>query len=76
MVGQEQDSDGFSSSESFIGQLTRLNVWSMELPLTTIDEMRVSCDAGNGDVIAWPDIQSGMRGTLTAEPSNFCRGKG
>ncbi|XP_069128762.1 sushi, von Willebrand factor type A, EGF and pentraxin domain-containing protein 1-like [Argopecten irradians] len=73
VVGQEQDPEGFSSSESFIGELTRLNIWSTELPLTTIDLMRISCDVEQGDVIAWADIQSGMRGTLSAEPANFCR---
>ncbi|XP_021351273.1 sushi, von Willebrand factor type A, EGF and pentraxin domain-containing protein 1-like [Mizuhopecten yessoensis] len=73
VVGQEQDPEGFSSSESFIGQLTRLNIWSNELPLTTIDEMRISCDVKQGDVIAWADVQSDMRGTLSAEPANFCR---
>ena len=76
MVGQEQDSGCvYSSSESFVGKLTRLNIWDEELPLSTVEAIRTSCDKRVGNVIAWPDIQMGLHGSLVAEPSNFCRGK-
>ena len=76
VVGQEQDSGGvFSSSESFVGKLTTLNIWDEELPLSTVEAIGTSCDKRVGNVIAWPDIKMGLHGSLVAESSNFCRGK-
>ncbi|KAK3090083.1 hypothetical protein FSP39_009008 [Pinctada imbricata] len=75
VVGQEQDPGGvYSSSEAFVGQITRINIWDEELPLSVIENMRISCDKRIGNVIAWPDLQMGLHGSLVAEPSNFCRG--
>ena len=77
MLGQEQDSlgGGFSSPETFIGKLTQMNVWGQELPLSTIDTLRLSCDKQLGDVIAWPDISQGLSGAVTDKPVDFCKGK-
>lgn len=38
--------------------------------------MIVTCDKVIGDVIAWPDVQSGVHGDLQPNPSGFCRGTG
>lgn len=77
MIGQEQDKDGsYTSVESFVGQITYLNVWDHELTFNEIDAMKTSCERFVGNVIAWPDIQKGLHGTLKPEPSNFCRGNG
>ncbi|KAK6179269.1 hypothetical protein SNE40_011671 [Patella caerulea] len=74
VIGQEQDDVGgkFSSSESFVGSLTHLNVWDQELPLTTIDDMRVSCNKYSGNLLAWPDVFKGLHGSLRDSPSTFC----
>ncbi|XP_061166124.1 sushi, von Willebrand factor type A, EGF and pentraxin domain-containing protein 1-like [Saccostrea echinata] len=75
VIGQEQDKDGsYNSAESFIGQITHLNVWDRELTFDEINSMRTSCRKFIGNVIAWPDIQTGLHGSLKPEPSNFCRG--
>ena len=77
VVGQEQDTlgGGFSAPESFIGKLTQMNVWGQELPLATIESLRLSCDKQLGDVIAWPDISLGLKGAVTDNPVDFCKGK-
>jgi hypothetical protein len=62
VIGQEQDAGGaFSQPESFVGLLTNLNLWSKELTFTQIENMIVTCDKVIGDVIAWPDVQSGVQ---------------
>jgi hypothetical protein len=77
VIGQEQDVGGaFSQPESFVGLLTNLNLWSKELTFTQIENMIVTCDKVIGDVIAWPDVQSGVQGDLQPNPSGFCRGTG
>ena len=77
MIGQEQDSlgGGFSSPESFIGKLSQLNVWGSELPLNKIESLRLSCEKQLGDVIAWPDISQGIKGSVVDQPVDFCKGK-
>ncbi|ESO92606.1 hypothetical protein LOTGIDRAFT_233055 [Lottia gigantea] len=75
IIGQEQDVVGgeFSTSESFVGSLTHLNVWDDELPLYTIEDMRITCNKYLGNVLAWPDVYKGLRGTLSDSPSTFCQ---
>ncbi|KAL3867860.1 hypothetical protein ACJMK2_040706, partial [Sinanodonta woodiana] len=75
IIGQEQDSLGgdFSSDESFIGQLTQLNMWDYELPLTEIESLRLSCKKKLGNVIAWLDVTSAMKGSLSDSPAEFCK---
>lgn len=77
MIGQEQDSlgGGFSSPESFIGKLTQLHVWSRELSLEDIENLRQSCRKQTGDVISWADISGKLQGSVTDSPVEFCRGK-
>lgn len=77
MIGQEQDKGGtLSPTESFVGLLTNLNVWSKELTQSEIETMIVTCDKNLGDIIAWPDVQSGLHGDLQPNPSGFCQGIG
>jgi hypothetical protein len=77
VVGQEQDlvGGGFSNSEAYVGQLTQLNVWDHELSFNEIEAMRISCKKYMGNVIAWADVLSGLKGNLQEFPSNFCSGK-
>ena len=47
VLGQEQDSDGggFQTTQSFISEMTNVNVWSRQLSS--------SCAKSNGDVMQW-----------------------
>ncbi|XP_063401402.1 sushi, von Willebrand factor type A, EGF and pentraxin domain-containing protein 1-like [Mytilus trossulus] len=74
MIGQEQDKGGtLSPTESFVGLLTNLNVWSKQLTQSEIETMIVTCDKNLGDIIAWSDVQSGLHGDLQPNPSGFCQ---
>ncbi|KAK7501166.1 hypothetical protein BaRGS_00007651, partial [Batillaria attramentaria] len=75
VIGQEQDSmgGGFTASESFVGSITQFNIWDEELSLTTIENMRTSCGDFHGNVVAWPDVQAALRGSLSPQPSTFCQ---
>ena len=76
VLGQEQDSmgGGFSANEAFVGTITQFNIWDEELSLSAIESMRISCAAFHGNVIAWPDVQGALKGSLRAQPSTFCQG--
>lgn len=76
VIGQEQDAlgGGFSSPESFIGQLTQLNVWSRELTLEDIESLRMSCEKKMGDVLAWTDLADKMYGAVSDSHIDFCKG--
>lgn len=76
ILGQEQDSlgGGFSPREAFVGTITQMNVWDYELPLSTILDLRTSCNAKQGNVIAWPDFAAGIQGSVTNVPLNLCGG--
>ncbi|KAL8570681.1 hypothetical protein ACOMHN_039116 [Nucella lapillus] len=75
VIGQEQDSvgGGFSANEAFVGSLTLFNIWDEELSLRTIESMRVSCREFHGNVVAWPDVQGSLKGSLAPQPSPFCQ---
>ncbi|KAK7100185.1 sushi, von Willebrand factor type A, EGF and pentraxin domain-containing protein 1-like isoform X2 [Littorina saxatilis] len=75
VIGQEQDSvgGGFSTNEAFVGSITQFNMWDEELSLNTIESMRTSCAEYHGNVIAWPDVQGALRGSLGPQPSTFCQ---
>lgn len=52
VVGQEQDSlgGGFSESESFVGKISYLDLWSRQLTAIEINEYYRTCDPYQGDL--------------------------
>lgn len=66
VIGQEQDEPGgrFSAAESFQGRMTRLDVWSRVLDITQIQQIRSQCQSYSGDLLGWPDLQTGLRGHI------------
>ena len=77
IIGQEQDEigGGFSSSESFIGQISQLNMWGRVLTLDEIEALRQNCSVKAGDIIAWADVSGKSHGAVSDTPVEFCRGK-
>lgn len=75
IVGQEQDKlgGGFSSTETFIGQLSQLNVWDRELSLEDIESLRLSCKKNIGDVVSWADLSGTLQGSVKDSPIDFCK---
>ena len=55
VLGQEQGSDGggFQSTQSFIGEMTNVNIRSRDLTAEEIFQLTSSCAKGKGDVMQW-----------------------
>ncbi|XP_017761718.1 PREDICTED: sushi, von Willebrand factor type A, EGF and pentraxin domain-containing protein 1-like [Eufriesea mexicana] len=76
IIGQEQDrvGGGFSESESFLGKLTLLDVWSTILVAKDVKHLFNTCQKYHGDVIAWSQIQEYVHGDVAILSTSFCRG--
>ncbi|CAH3161488.1 unnamed protein product [Porites lobata] len=72
VLGQEQDSVGgrFEASQSFIGELTDVNIWDHVIKEQEIKRMSKSCLTGVGNLFQWPDFKSHIKGSVKIiEPS-------
>ena len=58
VLGQEQDSvaGGFQASQSFVGEMTGVNIWDRVLGGNEIASLSKSCLAGEGSVYKWCDF--------------------
>ena len=65
-LGQDQDSleGGFDDHQSFVGEMTGVNIWSNVLSGQEIADMSGSCLAGEGNVYKWSDFRSHLRGEI------------
>ncbi|KAG7158260.1 Sushi, von Willebrand factor type A, EGF and pentraxin domain-containing protein 1-like 3 [Homarus americanus] len=78
VLGQEQDQRGgnYNPQESFIGDMTLLNVWEEVLTPAQVEAIFTRCDRYMGTVLGWPDFQAGIKGQITVKVSSFCGGCG
>lgn len=62
VIGQEQDTvgGGFSSIETFTGNITRVNVWNSFFSKNNITRLCQLDDDIPGKVVAWPDFLQGL----------------
>ena len=74
VIGQEQDSFGgrFDSSQSYIGELTDLNMWNRVLSTDEILKLSKSCHGGMGNVKKWSDFKVGLRGDVRVISPSAC----
>ena len=74
IVGQEQDSFGgrFDPNQSYLGELTGLNIWNRVLSPSEILEMSKSCHVGQGNVKKWSDFKVGIRGDVRVISPSAC----
>ncbi|XP_078366166.1 uncharacterized protein LOC144650378 isoform X2 [Oculina patagonica] len=58
VLGQEQDAveGGFEQHESFVGQMTGVNIWNKVLTDKDIKYLYQSCRRGEGNVFKWRDF--------------------
>ena len=72
VLAQEQDSDGgsFQKSQSFVGEMTKVNVWSRVLTANEILQMSKSCAVGRGDVMQWSIAIENQTGDNVKEVSS------
>ena len=77
IIGQEQDDlgGGFSSPESFIGQISQLNMWGRFFTRDDIEALRQNCSVKAGDIIAWADVSGKSSGAVSVTPLEFCKNK-
>ena len=77
MLGQEQDKRGslFAASESYVGTITRLNIWDSVLAEEEIVKLAGPCGEEMGTVRAWPDFLSGIHGLVKKVDSTYCTGE-
>ena len=66
ILGQEQDSLGgsFQAHQSFIGELTGVNIWNHVINEQQINHMSKSCLRGVGNVFQWSDFKSHVKGSV------------
>ena len=75
MIGEEQDKYGgdFTPKESFIGDLSQLNIWDRELSNNEIYDLASTCGHDQGNVLAWADFHSRITGNVKkTAPSLAC----
>ena len=75
VLGQDQDSfgGGFNSGDSFIGELSGVNVWDHVVSSDEISQMSNVCTAEEGNVITWFDFRSGIKGNVQIIESSSCQ---
>ena len=79
VLGQEQDSleGGFDDKQSFVGNLSGLNVWDHEISANNIYRMSKACTAEEGNVISWFDLEkSDVKGNGTIIKQSSCKPHG
>jgi len=66
VLGQDQDSVGgsFQASQSFIGEMTGVNIWDHVIREQEIKRMSKSCLAGVGNVFQWRDFKPHLKGSV------------
>ena len=66
VLGQEQDSVGgsFDANQSFIGEMTGVNIWDHVKRDQEIVRMSKSCLTGEGNVFKWRDFKTRARGSV------------
>ena len=66
VLGQEQDSVGgsFAAGQSFIGEMTGVNIWDHVIKDQEIMRMSKSCLTGEGNVYQWRDFKAHVKGSV------------
>ena len=72
VLGQEQDSKGgkFEAHQSFIGEMTGVNIWDHVIKDQEIARMSKSCLTEVGNVFQWREFKAHIKGSVKIiEPS-------
>ena len=63
---------GFNSSESYVGAVSHLNIWSQQIRGTILKLMARGCSAFEGDVVYWSDFRNDVRGDTYVSQHAVC----
>ena len=74
VIGQEQDSFGgrFDATQSYVGELTDLNIWNRVLDAREVSSLSKSCHGGRGNVKKWSDFKVGLGGDVRVISPSAC----
>ena len=78
LLGQEQDSLGasFETHQSFIDELTGVNIWNHVINVQQINHMSKSCLREVGNVFQWSDFKSHVKDSvLSIKQSCYCQAR-
>ena len=66
VLGQDQDSLGgsFEAIDSFIGEMTGVNIWDHVIRDQEIMRISKSCLTGVGNVFQWRDFKAHVKGSV------------
>ncbi|XP_015174373.1 PREDICTED: sushi, von Willebrand factor type A, EGF and pentraxin domain-containing protein 1-like isoform X2 [Polistes dominula] len=76
IIGQEQDrmGGGFSESESFVGNITLLDIWDSVFTNDYIMHLYGTCEKYYGTLFTWSHILEHVYGNIMIINSQFCQG--
>ncbi|XP_078279317.1 C-reactive protein-like [Rhinoraja longicauda] len=74
IIGQEQDSvgGGFDIKQSFVGEMTDVNMWDFVLTSNEIELISQGCYSAGGNIINWGSTSFTSRGNVIIEGNNDC----
>ncbi|XP_051892477.1 C-reactive protein-like isoform X2 [Pristis pectinata] len=74
IIGQEQDSvgGGFSKSQSFVGEMSDVNMWDYVLTPGEINIVSRRCSRAGGNIINWETAKYVSGGITKIEDNNNC----
>ncbi|XP_069752036.1 tRNA dimethylallyltransferase isoform X2 [Narcine bancroftii] len=75
ILGQEQDKPGgcFDINQSFVGEITDVNMWDHVLKSTDIELLSQGCFSTGGNIIDWSTIGFTSGGNVKIEDNNDCK---
>ena len=76
MLGQEQDEveGGFQEEQSFVGNLSEVNVWDHVISAHNISRMSEACTPEEGNVISWFDLEKpDVKGNVKIIKPSSCK---
>ncbi|XP_078279236.1 mucosal pentraxin-like [Rhinoraja longicauda] len=74
IIGQEQDSvsGGFDIKQSFVGEITDVNMWDRVLKTSEIELISQGCYSEGGNIIDWRSTTFTSGGNVRIENNNDC----
>lgn len=72
-MGQDQDSygGGFEKAQSFVGEMTGVNIWNYVMSAVEISSLAKSCLTGEGNVVNWSNLTYRILG-VSVVPISSC----
>ncbi|XP_060708553.1 mucosal pentraxin-like [Hemiscyllium ocellatum] len=75
ILGQEQDQEGggFDRQQSFVGELTDVNLWDHVLSPTDIKVLNRGCHLAGGNIINWATVEYESKGIVNIRDNKDCK---